>query len=208
MSAIHDDPGRAGPGRAGSFCRAPVVNLQTRPHTTDPYPLKSLTLTLTLTIPVAGRIASDENNLVGHGGSDSMAIQITRGPHGFRLDVSATIDADAEDVWEVFVDVRQWPDWGPTVTAVKCQRRRVRAGTTGQICALGMWLPFEITSYSPSDPQRWRWSVRGISATGHRVERLHDSRCRAVFEIPLYAAWYAPVCRVALRRIARLAGSE
>lgn len=152
--------------------------------------------------------ATSANNLVVNGASDDVSIQIIRGSHGFRLEVSATIDADADDVWDTFIDIRRWPDWGPTVTAVECQHRRVREGTTGQICALGLWHPFTIDLYSHSNPRRWSWSVRGISATGHRVERLRGSHCRAVFEIPLFAAWYAPVCRVALSRIARLARSE
>jgi hypothetical protein len=44
-----------------------------------------------------------------------------------------------------------------------------------------------------------------IPATGHRVEPVDGDRCRVVFEVPLPAAGYVPICRRALDRIAKLA---
>jgi hypothetical protein len=43
--------------------------------------------------------------------------------------------------------------------------------------------------------------VAGIPATGHRVEPLGPERCRVVFEVPLLAAPYLAVCRVAALKI-------
>jgi uncharacterized protein YndB with AHSA1/START domain len=118
------------------------------------------------------------------------------------IDVARTIDAPAEVVWDLLVDTRYWPEWGPSVTDADCRDRRIRAGSTGQIQLIGgVWIPFEVTSI---DAYRWLWEIAGIPATGHRVEP-HNGSCRAVFEVPLLAAGYAPVCRLALSRIARLA---
>lgn len=123
------------------------------------------------------------------------------GVAGGSIDVARPIDAPAEDVWELLVDTRRWPDWGPSITDVECRDREIRTGSTGRVRVVGgVWIPFEVTH---CDVYRWTWEVAGIPATGHRVEP-HNGRCRAVFEIPVLAAGYAPVCRLALSRIARL----
>lgn len=118
------------------------------------------------------------------------------------VDVARIVDAPAEDVWELLVDTRRWPEWGPSITDVECPDRRIRTGSTGRVRVVGAaWIPFEVTH---CDGYRWTWEVAGIPATGHRVEP-HNGRCRVVFEVPLLAAGYAPVCRLALSRIADLA---
>ncbi|WP_396612733.1 hypothetical protein ACH9L7_05525 [Haloferax sp. S1W] len=43
--------------------------------------------------------------------------------------------------------------------------------------------------------------MAGIPATGHRVRAVGVEQCEVTFEVPLYAAPYAAVCAVALRRI-------
>ncbi|MFB6173775.1 MAG: SRPBCC family protein [Halobacteriales archaeon] len=132
-----------------------------------------------------------------------MTVGIERTPEGWRLVVSRRIGASAEAAWELLVDTERWTEWGPTVRAVEADERRIEAGTTGRVrTAGGVWVPFEVTGL---EGRRWSWRVAGVPATGHRVEDLGDA-CRVAFEIPLPAAWYAPVCERALRRIERLAG--
>lgn len=122
-----------------------------------------------------------------------------------KLCVSREIDAPVAAVWDVFVDTHRWPTWGPSVSAVDCDRRYVSDGTTGRIqVARGPWLPFQVRMAAD---RRWCWRVAGVPATGHRVTEIDDSRARATFELSLLAAWYAPVCAVALGRIDRLARS-
>ncbi|PSQ36760.1 polyketide cyclase [Halobacteriales archaeon SW_10_66_29] len=121
---------------------------------------------------------------------------------GRRLVVSQYVPADRGTVWELLTDTERWPDWGPTVTGVESEDRGIRAGTTGRVqLPIGLWLPFEVTSYGE---HRWTWDVARIPATGHRVEREGEG-CRVGFELPLYAAGYALVCRRALARIETLA---
>ncbi|MFC6906384.1 SRPBCC family protein [Halalkalicoccus tibetensis] len=124
------------------------------------------------------------------------------GTAGGSIDVTRPIDAPAEDVWKLLVDTRYWPEWGPSITDVECRDREIRTGLTGRVRLVGgIRVPFEVTY---RDAYRWTWAVAGIPATGHRVEPLNGS-CRAVFEVPLLAAGYVPVCRLALSRIADLA---
>ncbi|WP_458205415.1 SRPBCC family protein [Haladaptatus sp. NG-SE-30] len=134
-------------------------------------------------------------------------IRVERGPDGRHLAVSRQIDAPTEHVWNLLTDTTYWPDWGPSVQAVECADRVIELGSTGRVkTLLGVWLPFEITA---CEDYRWRWTVARIPATGHRVEGLADERgCRVVFELPLFAAGYVPVCQHALEKIGRLADEE
>jgi hypothetical protein len=115
------------------------------------------------------------------------------------------IEAPAEIVWSLFTDTADWPDWGPTNAAVELDDpagTRITADSTGRVRVAGVWVPFSITTCAD---YRWTWSVARVPATGHRVEPLGPDRCRTVFELPPLAVGYAPVCRVALRRLDRLA---
>jgi len=128
---------------------------------------------------------------------------VERTPDGHRLVVDRTVDADPETVWTLLTDTEHWPDWGPSVSAVRSGERVIEAGTTGDVqVAGGPWVPFEIETCAD---RRWTWRVAKIPATGHRVEPVADGQARVVFEIPLLAAGYAVVCERALDRIATLA---
>lgn len=130
--------------------------------------------------------------------------RVERTPDGRRLVVARTIATDRETVWSVLTDTAQWPEWGPSVTAVRCGDRTIAAGTTGEVQVLGgPWVPFEVTTCRD---YRWTWHVARVPATGHFVEPA-DEGVRVGFEIPLLAGGYAPVCEMALRRIERLVGA-
>lgn len=130
-------------------------------------------------------------------------------PDGRKLEVSGILRASPENVWDVLVDTATWPVWGPSVTAVDCEapNGRIRADTRGRIrIPLGVWVRFSIATFDP-DHRRWTWRVARVPATGHRVELVDgEKRCRVVFEVPVAAPWYVPVCRRAIRRIEDLVG--
>jgi uncharacterized protein YndB with AHSA1/START domain len=129
--------------------------------------------------------------------------RIERTPDGRRLVVDRVVGADAETVWTVLTDTEQWPEWGPSVTAVRSRDRYVEAGSRGEVqVAGGPWVPFEVETCAD---YRWTWRVAQIPATGHAVTPLGDDRSRVAFEIPLLAGGYAVVCRRALDRIASVA---
>jgi len=131
---------------------------------------------------------------------------LARTPDGRRLEVSRDVRADRDAAWALLTDTRRWPEWGPTVGAVETDEPRIRAGSTGRVRVAGLWLPFEVTF---CEGYRWTWDVARLPATGHRVDAPAGdgtSRCRVVFEVPVLAAGYAPVCDRALDRIADLLG--
>lgn len=130
--------------------------------------------------------------------------ELERTPDGRRIVVAREVDADAEAAWDLLVQTDRWPDWGPSVSAVRGPDR-IGPGARGEvrIAGLGVWVPFEATAYD-GDARRWTWAVAHVPATGHRVESLGEGRCRVAFEIPLLAAGYAVVCERALSKIARL----
>ncbi|MDY6780364.1 MAG: SRPBCC family protein [Halobacteria archaeon] len=120
-----------------------------------------------------------------------------------HVEVTQKVEYPAEDVWRLLVDTSTWADWGPSVKEVESSERRIREGTEGRVRVPGgVWVPFEITQLDEGDTEAfWKWDVGRIPATGHRVERLTGGSCRLTFEVPVYAAGYAPVCRRAIGKI-------
>ena len=120
-----------------------------------------------------------------------------------NLQVSEIIDSSAEHAWWILTDTRCWPAWGPSVRAVDCADRYIRKGSKGRVLtAIGLWADFEITDFE--EGRYWSWRVYGIAATGHRVQPLGADRCRVIFEVPLFAAPYTLICKLALQRIAKM----
>jgi hypothetical protein len=125
----------------------------------------------------------------------------------FYLEVGREIPAPPETVWELLIDTWCWPQWGPSVRAVRCPDRRISAGSEGRVLTvLGLWLPFTITHFIPD--HYWAWKVGAFRATGHRVRSAGAGRCVLVFEVPLPAAPYGFVCSIAASRLAKLAADS
>ncbi|MFT5354199.1 MAG: hypothetical protein ACI9KE_001402 [Polyangiales bacterium] len=120
------------------------------------------------------------------------------------IEVHETAHADAQTVWSILADTRRWTEWGPSVVKVEHTPSMLHACSEGRVqLPIGLWLPFRVTDFEPG--RSFRWSVAGIPATGHRVVSLGPGRSRVTFEVPTLAAPYALVCKVACRKIAKLA---
>ena len=132
----------------------------------------------------------------------STRTRVERTPDGRRLVVSRTVSVPAHVAWTVLVSVDDWPEWGPSVSAVRGVDGRIEPGSDGEVRVAGVWVPFTVETCAD---YRWTWRVAGIPATGHRVNAVGVDRCEVAFEVPLAATPYAAVCAVALRRIDRLA---
>lgn len=119
--------------------------------------------------------------------------------------VQRSIAAPAERVWDILVDVDAWPTWGPTVErAVLDSGGALELGSRGKIrTPVGVWLPFTVTEFDAG--RYWAWEVAGIRATRHEVVPTGNGS-RVTFGVPLWAPAYLPVCAVAVRRIANMAG--
>jgi hypothetical protein len=116
------------------------------------------------------------------------------------LTTAVEIRASAAAAWELLIDTRRWPEWGPSVARVDCADRCIGPGTIGRVqTAIGLWLPFQITEFTAG--QYWHWRVAGIPATGHRVLSIGPDLCRVLFEVPVLAAPYYVICKLAARRI-------
>lgn len=110
------------------------------------------------------------------------------------------IRVPAAAAWELLIDTRRWPEWGPSVVRVECADRRIGPGTVGRVqTAVGLWLPFQVTRFTAG--QYWHWTIAGIPATGHRVESIGPAICRVIFEVPVLAAPYLMLCTLAAKRM-------
>lgn len=121
-----------------------------------------------------------------------------------RLWTRREIDAPAEVLWQLLIDPREWPRWGPSLRSARLDGATFETGATGTIrTVMGVDVSFEITDHI--DGRQWAWKVAGIPATDHRVEPLGPDRCRIGFGVPWAAAPYLAVCDVALRRLDAMA---
>jgi hypothetical protein len=109
-------------------------------------------------------------------------------------------------VWQLLVDLDDWPRWGPTVQRAELDGGVLTLGTKGRVWTpVGLPLPFEITEFVPG--RSWAWQVAGVPATRHGVDP-EDDGCRAWMSAPLWAPAYLPVLAIALQRIEAMAGSS
>lgn len=120
-----------------------------------------------------------------------------------RVSTAREIAAPPEVMWRLLVDTDQWPEWGPTVRDVDLHSDLLGPGATGFVTTLaGIDLPFEVTDYV--EGTSWSWKVAGVDATSHSVEAVGGQRCRVTFGVPLPAAPYLAICRIALARLDRM----
>ena len=119
------------------------------------------------------------------------------------LEISRVVGASPNRVWELLTDTSAWQEWGPSIIAVRSSERYIQKGSHGRVkTALGFWVDFEVTELIPG--RYWSWRVSGINATGHLIEGVDRGRCRLVFLVPIWAAPYLVVCKIAIDRIVQL----
>ena len=121
--------------------------------------------------------------------------------------VSRDLAVPAEVMWELLVDVRRWPEWGPSLRNATLVTSRLELGSSGSVrTVIGLELPFEVTRFE--EGRSWSWNVAGIPATDHVVEARGTDASRVAFGVPWFALPYLVVCRVALRRLETLGERE
>ncbi|WP_396612732.1 SRPBCC family protein [Haloferax sp. S1W] len=70
--------------------------------------------------------------------------RVAQTPDGRRLVVSRVVDAPADEVWDVLISVRYWPEWGPSVSAVRGVEEKISEGSRGDVRVAGAWVPFAV----------------------------------------------------------------
>jgi hypothetical protein len=120
-----------------------------------------------------------------------------------QIHIGRFYDSPVPIVWDLITDTLQWPQWGPTVREVESEDRFIRKGTRGRVkTAVGIWLPFVIVEYIHM--RFWSWKVGSVKATGHSIRSAKNGGSHLWFEVPIIAAPYILVCRMALDRIEKL----
>ena len=120
--------------------------------------------------------------------------------------VSRNVEASADAVWQLLIDLDAWPRWGLTVSGAELDGGGFELGATGRVWTpVGVPLPFAISELDPG--RSWAWHVAGVPATRHGVEPT-DTGCRVWMSAPVWAPAYLPVLAVALRRIDEMAARK
>ena len=122
-----------------------------------------------------------------------------------RPSLGIDIAGPADLAWNELIELRNWPEWGPTVRDARVDDggERIFAGATGSVqTPLGIWLPFRVERWNDAGPRRsWSWRVAGLPATEHWVVAHGASRCRVEMSVPWLAPAYLGVVALALARI-------
>ena len=95
---------------------------------------------------------------------------------------SIDIDAPVERVWDVLMDVEQWPDWSPTMTAVeRLESGMFRPGSSARIkqprLPEAIW---RVTALVPQQSFTWSTRSRGVTTVArHTVAERAEGGTRA-----------------------------
>jgi hypothetical protein len=123
--------------------------------------------------------------------------------------IEARGPAPVEEVWDRYSTFPRWPEWSPQISRVEASADRLALGVRGTVHLVGVLsLPFTVTSCRPED-HAWSWQVRLGPVTvdlDHAVYPAGSgSRTTLALAGPaLVVAAYAPLARVALRRLCAL----
>ena len=122
-----------------------------------------------------------------------------------RVEHTIHIEASPELVWEVTRDVERWPEWTPTVTAVKrADRGPFGLGSVARIKQpLQPESDWTVTEYVEGRRFAWKSSRRGISMTGRHEISPDGAGTRNILSVEAEGALAAllwPVLRLAVSR--------
>jgi uncharacterized membrane protein len=96
------------------------------------------------------------------------------------------IDAPAETVWALTIDIESWPQTTPTITSVdRLDDGPVVVGSRARLKQprqpAAVWT---VTRLEPGSVFEWSTRTLGMTMTGgHRIEPLPDGRCRNVLTL-------------------------
>ena len=106
-----------------------------------------------------------------------------------NVELAHSIDAPAGHVWAVYVDVRRWPEWTPSVRDVDVvepdqldgdDAAPLPVGTMVRIAQPRMpELTWVVTELTPGRSWTWRSASSGVATTAtHEIEPIGATACR------------------------------
>jgi hypothetical protein len=126
-----------------------------------------------------------------------------------QWDNSIAIDAPAEVVWGLNVEVERWPSMTPTMTKVeRLEPGPLRLGATARVKQPGQTAAvWTVTHFVDGREFAWETKRLGMMMVGrHVVEPIDDARCRCTLSVSitgfgasLVAALAGPAITRALR---------
>jgi len=133
-----------------------------------------------------------------------------------ELTLRARGPASPELVWQRYAEPQRWPSWSPQVQRVDYPHPRLRPHTLGRVQGPGpLGVQFRVDAVDEQQ-RTWAWTVwpqlAGRTVTRmrleHGVELAERPGARSATWLRLQArapvvAVYAPVARLALRRLVR-----
>jgi uncharacterized membrane protein len=110
-----------------------------------------------------------------------------------RIDHSIEIQAAADAVWAVLVDVERWPEWSPTMETI----RRVDAGPFQLGSSARIKQPqmpeavWRVTAFTPGRQFTWETTIRGMRMSGSHelIKTATGCTSRVRLEISGLLAW-------------------
>jgi uncharacterized membrane protein len=120
-----------------------------------------------------------------------------------RWERTVLVDAPADLVWRLTLDITSWPSFVPTVRSVeRLDQGPVRVGSSARIKQPGQTpAVWTVTKLDPGREFTWQTRRLGTTMTGsHAVEAVGD-RCRCILAIDMpgpFGAVFGPFFRKAL----------
>jgi Polyketide cyclase / dehydrase and lipid transport len=104
-----------------------------------------------------------------------------------RWENTVRIDAQAQRVWDLTIDVTAWPSFTPTVTKLdRLDDGPMRVGSSARIKQPGQTAAvWTVTSLVPGREFAWQTKRMGVTMTGSHVVEGTASGCRNTLAIEL-----------------------
>src|SRR5689334_22129953 len=102
-----------------------------------------------------------------------------------RLTESVVINATAEQIWPVLIDVERWREWTPSIQRVQVLDPPLALGSRAKIKQPRFpGVIWRVSAFDPHHSFTWTASSPGIISTaGHTIEELADTTCRVTLTL-------------------------
>ena len=95
----------------------------------------------------------------------------------FEMESAVDVAARPERVWEVFADVRRWPEWSKVCVEVWDAPRSLATGVSFgfRLRMVGVRVPFYVTVIEADPPRRVAWTSTRYAITARRTHEFTPS---------------------------------